>query len=212
MKVRTTTDLLTTIDSDLSWRKKELRYLANRINGAESESQLCYVRAAVALLYAHWEGFVLIALRAYIAFVSSQRIVFDKLKPELRAAILKTEVRRLEKEPGGAARAHLFRAYEREIGKIHKFTGDAIIVAESNLNSARFLGLIAAVGLNESEFNSASKFLDEALLSKRNSVCHGERLMVDRAGYLSTEVQVIALTEQLKTAIVNAASTRAYKI
>lgn len=212
MKIRTSVELLSAIDDDLSWRKKELRYLASRISGSESDSQLSYIRASIALLYAHWEGFVVTALRAYLNFVNHQRILFEELRPELRVAILKVEIRRVEREAGNTARAALMRAYEEAIGRSHKFTPESIITGDSNLNSSRFLGLLAVAGLDESAFAAASMFLDASLLEKRNDVCHGERLSIDVTGYLSTEAQVIDLIEQLKVAIMNAAALSAYKV
>lgn len=212
MKIRTAAELATAIDTDLAWRKKELRYLASRINRADSDAQASYLRASVTLLYAHWEGFVVAAVRAYLAYVGSKRVIFERLRPELRVPILRSMFRNLEENPSNSARAQLMREYAACVGKSHKFDPDSAVKADSNLNSARFLGLIALVGLDETKFASASAFLDEALLFKRNSVCHGERLSVDAKGYLSTESQVIGLIEQVKNEILNAAAQNSFEV
>lgn len=212
MSVRTTTNLSDALDAELSWRKKELRYLAMRINSAESDAQLSYLRAAIALLYAHWEGFVVAALRSYIEYVSSRKVPFEKLRPELRVAVLRSCFSQLENAPGAAARVRLVREYQRNIGANQKMSADQAIRAESNLNSERFLGLMALAGLDESKFSGASIFLDESLLKRRNGVCHGERLTIDAKGYLSTESQVVALIEQVKNEILNAAVLKTYQL
>jgi hypothetical protein len=212
MKIRTTADLANAIDADLAWRKKELRYLASRINRSESDAQASYLRAAVALLYAHWEGFVVSSMRAYLAFISSRRVDFERLRPELRVSVLRGAFRAIEQNPSNATRAQLMRDYATCLGKSHKLDPEVAIKADSNLNSERFLGLLALVGLDEGRFTSASAFLDEALLFRRNSVCHGERLSVDARGYLSTEAQVIALVEQVKNEILNAAAQNSFQL
>lgn len=218
MKIRTTLDLTNAIDADLSWRKKELTYLLNRVDTSESEAQSACLRAAIALLYAHWEGFVISALRSYLEMVSNKRVPFEKLKPELRAGVLKTAFHELEQNLGQRessryrGRVRVMRDYAAAVGTQSKFSADAIVSTQSNLNSHRFLNLLAVAGLDESKFQTASAFLDESLLEKRNSVCHGERITVDSAGYRSTQNQVIGLIEQVKIEILNAAATGAYRV
>lgn len=55
-KIFTVEDLVTKIDEDLSWRKKELYFIKTQIPKDKSPKQSAYLRLAIPLLYAHWEG------------------------------------------------------------------------------------------------------------------------------------------------------------
>lgn len=210
MKVRSLTDIVTVMDTELGWRKRELQYISTQVARLESNAQATAIRGGIALLYAHWEGFIVAALRAYVDFVSSKRVLFDQLSYELRAGVLRSSFSNVEAAKCASARANFLRDWKSKAGLPCKFNATKWITAESNLNSSRFLGLVAVVGLDEAQFSTAAKFLDESLVARRNSICHGERLELDSVGYLSVEEQVVALMEAVKTVIVNAAVSSTY--
>ena len=59
MKVRTTDELINALDNNLSWRKKEIidyKFLIEK----NKNSLLSYplIRGGIAIIYAHWEGFI----------------------------------------------------------------------------------------------------------------------------------------------------------
>src|SRR5271165_3373436 len=78
-KIRTLTQLQDALDNDMGWRIKEISTfkLAARTDGV---NQKVFVRAGVALVYAHWEGFIRAASEAYLNFVDNQGHVYRDLK------------------------------------------------------------------------------------------------------------------------------------
>src|SRR5690606_30193343 len=75
MKVRTLEMFCDFLDEELAWRKKELSVLKNLVErdlGTFSHNK-ALARCGVALLYAHWEGFVRIAGTSFLEFVLMQR-------------------------------------------------------------------------------------------------------------------------------------------
>lgn len=209
-KVRTLAQLGEAIDAELGWRKRELSYLNTAIGKTTSYAQVAQIRAAIALLYAHWEGFVVACLRCYLSYVTQQRETLSKLSPALRVGALLPELRRVERERASSARAALFLNYEAALGKVAEIRGDKLVDAESNLNSAKFIGLVACVGFDKSPFETSSKFLDESLLARRNAICHGETLDLDVVSYQSVEGQVIALMEQVKNVALDHAQNKKF--
>src|SRR5216683_7302007 len=87
MKLRTIEQLSDALDQELAWRKKELstiKVLVDEKNVAKSR-RLVLIRAGVALLYAHWEGFVREAGSMYLDFVSYQRLKYEQLSANFLA-------------------------------------------------------------------------------------------------------------------------------
>src|SRR5579859_3694905 len=85
-RVRTLLDLQQRLDDELAWRKKELAIISSLIPSARSSSKVpateivnCYVRSGIALLYAHWEGFVKEAGDLYLNYIISQRLKYEEL-------------------------------------------------------------------------------------------------------------------------------------
>lgn len=60
MSIRTTDEFLAKVDAQLIWRRKELTDLRVLVQGSSGNAipQSMLIRAGIALLYAHWEGFV----------------------------------------------------------------------------------------------------------------------------------------------------------
>ena len=71
MKIRSTEELINYLDDDLAWRRKEIIELRAVARSAKEKKADVHVRAGIAMLYAHWEGFVKNASNAYVIFVSA---------------------------------------------------------------------------------------------------------------------------------------------
>ena len=85
MSIRTLIELGEFLDSELSWRKKELttlRFLVRRTRRHEVNALL---RAAICMLYAHWEGFVKAAATGYVCYVNTRRLKYRELSPNFVA-------------------------------------------------------------------------------------------------------------------------------
>ena len=75
-KIRTLNDLNERLSEDLVWRKKELSVLKGLIetNSFTQNKTNALIRSGIALLYAHWEGYIKCAASAYLEFVPDKEI------------------------------------------------------------------------------------------------------------------------------------------
>src|SRR5439155_22128464 len=84
--IRTMGLLQDAMSAEFAWRKKELHGLKSIVHAhRQSHSRDLTIRAAVPLLYAHWEGFVKSLGEMYLEFVGRQKLRNDELPPHFLA-------------------------------------------------------------------------------------------------------------------------------
>lgn len=94
MSIRTFDDFSNRLDSDLAWRKKELsdlNFFLHQPNNDQTRNRVLS-RCGIAILYAHWEGFVKIASQYYLEYVAMQRLRNEQLQPNLLTLSLRSSV------------------------------------------------------------------------------------------------------------------------
>ena len=94
MRIRSLPELTGFLEKQLSWRKRELTTLRAIVEKSRNHEKEILVRGAVCLLYAHWEGFVSDAAKAYISFVVSERLRLRELAPNFIGLGLKAEIQK----------------------------------------------------------------------------------------------------------------------
>lgn len=202
--IRTAQQLIDRIADDLVWRRKELTEL--RALAQESDGQLrsrVVVRSAVALLYAHWEGFIKKSSAYYLEFVASHRLPYRRLSPNFVGLTLRSKFNELsasEKMSGGAALADFFcTALDRQSNVPYR----NVIDTKANLSSKVLVDILSALGLDQSPFSTRLNFIDTNLVNPRNHIAHGEEMFVSISEYLELHDDVIALIETYRNEIEN---------
>ena len=212
MKIRTTEQLIDAIDGDLSWRRKELtdlRYLIQQSTASKTRQKVM-VRAAVALLYAHWEGFVKAASEAYLEFVCMQRCKNSELARSMLAIIVKSRLNAAENSRKISAHLNVVDFFSGEMNERSVLPYKGAIRTESNLSSTILYDILDTIGIDSTDYRSKAHMLDNQLLAKRNHIAHGSELDVDVKDYLVLHEEVISLTNLLRNQVENAAVERQY--
>ena len=96
MKARDLNELLDLLDSEFSWRFKELTTLKGKIKSSPPLTKPLLIRCATALLYAHWEGFIKNASEAYLYYVSIRRLRHSELSKAFIALSIRLKLLELE--------------------------------------------------------------------------------------------------------------------
>lgn len=214
MKIHTEEHLGHALDEDLAWRKRELstlKFMLTRPSVRAHELDVL-LRGAVALLYAHWEGFVKVAGQSYLEFIAAQRLRCDELAPPFLALA----TRKVLAKADGASRirshievALFYRSKLHEQSTIPFKDG---ISTRSNLSSEVLNDIIATLGLVYAPFETKARLIDERLLRTRNTVAHGEYLIIDRPLYEETQEEVQQMMEEFRTQIQNAAALGQFRM
>jgi len=212
MSIRTVDDLTDRLARELSWRKKELSDLKYYIDLMPPDSTRRKVlgRCSIAILYAHWEGFVKLSGRYFLEFVAMQRLRNEELHPNLVTLSMRKQI---DFAPNARKAS--------EFGKITSFflfqmPGRAAIPYKtaidtgSNLSSTVLREILWCLGLDYKPFETREKFIDSRLLGRRNFIAHGEATNVDPDEYEEMRGGVIEMMTNLKTQIENSAVQKNY--
>lgn len=212
MNLRTVEQLSDALSADIIWRKKELTSIRLMVESKSlsEDRKTAVLRGAVALLYAHWEGFVKAAGNAYLEFVHFQGLSYQQLARNFVALGARGRLKK-------AAGTTKIQAYLDVVDFFLENLGDRCslpykdgISTQSNLSSLVLRNIVETLGLDYSEFETKEKLLDELLLRQRNTIAHGEYLITTIEGYLDLYEDILQMMEAFRTQVDNAAALKRF--
>jgi len=213
MKDPTLLSLLQELDNDLSWRKVELADHRLKV-GSKSDhtpKQQAHLRAALAMLYAHWEGYIKRASELYVMHVSLQRLSHADLSIPFLAQAFRRVISPASSSKRIAAHQQAVRFIIEELQRQSSLTSSNVVSARSNLTSSVFKEILLTLGLDYTPYASKEKLVDESLVERRNHIAHGEYLIVSAEEYHSVSGAVIDMLDQYKDQVYSAAQARRYR-
>lgn len=208
--ITTLTQLQDALDTDMAWRVREVAYFQNASRTLKGPAAQTYIRAGIALVYAHWEGFVKVSSEAYIEFVQGQGHSYKELKACFSVLGLKERLSLLAESKQLKTNVAIV---EFLIDGLHKRAemglGNAV-KTESNLSSSVFSNIATSINIDASKYATKSNLIDIELLKRRNKIAHGEFLDIKHGEFLRLSNAVLELMRNYKTDIENAASQKDY--
>jgi MAE_28990/MAE_18760-like HEPN len=211
MKIPTSAALGTRLDRNLAWRKKELTQMKFVADSAVPANAGLLRRAGIALMYAHWEGFVKDASIYYLTYLASVPLEVGKLKSCLVAVALSGDIRASGKATRISVRARvvdLFRSLEQPPPAppvMRRMPVKRVIATRSNLKGEVLREIAATIGIDYSAFALKEKPVIDRLVQLRNKIAHGIGVPVAQADYVSLHNEIIALMDHYRTLIQDAA-------
>jgi hypothetical protein len=215
MAIATTDDLQDFLDEALSWRRVEMHALKGAVSaataaGAGTPLARAMSRAGITLLYAHWEGYVREACKAYLSFVAKRRIRSSELNDGLLLTMLAALHRRMESgdddaretmielvRSGGAPRARLPRD---------------VVNTRSNLRHSVVEEVLSGVGLDSARFQTKAHLIDKSLCDSRNSIAHGRELFPSASDFEDLHSEVLRMMEDVRDHILSEARSSGYLV
>lgn len=198
-------------DRALAWRKKELTVLRFAVGGARDSERTIMCRAAIGLLYAHWEGFVREAGTAYVKFVARFNLDYSELAPNFLALACQRTIMNNTASGGFLGRLSLVNFFLTGLEGQAKIPWKNAISTRANLNSLALREVIATLGLSYKEFELDEKPVVDRLVKIRNSVAHGEGVSIDESDYEALHSRVLVLLDVLRDQLSAAALGEAYR-
>lgn len=213
MKIRNLEQLDLLLDKDLAWRKKELINIKLIIDNELNTDKSFLLRAGIALLCAHWEGFVKLASNYYVIYIASLKIKTKDLKENFLALMLKKNFIECGKSPKCTIHTELIKKIEEKKDShfFIKYTEDnKIISTKSNLSSTLLAEILDSLAL-ENRYLLKSNYIDKNLLEMRHAIVHGEQRELDISDFNNTFDTIFDLINEFKEQISDAAENELYK-
>lgn len=210
--IRTANDLDSKLADDLVWRKRELTELNGLIKSSAENltRQKALIRAATAMLYAHWEGFIKNAGLYYLEFVLNQRHKHNELKANFVALSLKSKLTDILLSKKASTAEDVVEFFFTKLESRIKFSYKNAIRTESNLTSTVLKEILWTLGFSESYYQTKYTYIDSKLVDRRNHIAHGEYLDLNSEEYFELHKTILNLIEIFRNEIGNAGTTRSY--
>ncbi len=211
-KIRSLTNLADALAAEFAWRKKELHGLKTIViaNEKTHNRDLC-IRAAVTLLYAHWEGSVKQAAGYYLEFVARQRLRHEQLSRHFLAMAIRRLIHNAATTTKIQPCLEVVEFFRSRLTGRSKIRAKYGVDTKSNLKSAVFREIVTCLGLDYTRFATKEKLIDEKLLANRNQIAHGQYLLVTHDDYLDLHDEVLGIMQELQDQIENAAFAGSYR-
>jgi hypothetical protein len=211
MTVRTQDDLLTKLDDEFAWRQKELTSIWGDVQTAPDKAREARLRAGVALLYAHWEGFVKAAGDLFVQFVAIRKLRHDQLNSGLLSLALRQRLREFAQSSAVERHIEFLNFLENDMGSRARLPLINVIKTGANLNSERFREIVLTLGLDYSAYELKENLIDRQLLDWRNSIAHGKALCPSKDDFDTLYGEVKGLLRLFKDQMENAVVLQTYK-
>lgn len=215
MKIKDLESLEERIDREFAWRKLELLQLKMAIeNNNATISKKTLVRSGIALLCAHWEGFIRSVANYYVVYICGQKIKNKDLKENFFALKIKKDILLSgESTKNSVHTKFLLKIESLKDEDFYIRYGDRptqrIINTDSNLSFELFDEIIQSVGL-ENIYETKKNYIDSEMLKYRHEIVHGESYKDREYNFSEVYDQVLSIMESFKAQVIEAAEKRKY--
>jgi len=177
-------NILESISSDLDWREKEIASMRILLSssGVTATQKVGLLRAAWAMLYAHYEGFCKNTLTAFYDVISRSGISCRDLPQSTKLFAVENNLRRLKNLPNGDFLDEIVNFHSSHLSVSPEFPD---VDTQSNLWPNVLIKLLEAADLS-TEKASEHEIKLNTLVSRRNKIAHGENNLIAEVKYYLT--------------------------
>ncbi|EBA06588.1 hypothetical protein SSE37_10043 [Sagittula stellata E-37] len=200
----------TALDREMAWRIKEIGVFKVGA-GSNGPQRKPFIRAGVALLYAHWEGFIKNSSEIYLSYVESRALPYRDLKSCFVVFGLKGKINTLVESRKSLPNIEAMDFIFSKMDETAKLQINSAVNTDSNLTSKVFSNIAGSLDIDTSAYETKFNLIDSSLVDRRNKVAHGEYLDIKGSDFSSLVDDVLSLMRLYKTDIENAASLKCYK-
>jgi len=208
--VRTLLHLQDAMDHELAWRIKEIGTF--RVESAKGgQRSNAFTRAGVALLYAHWEGFVKRAAELYLEYVSNRGLKYEDLTTCFVIFGLKGKLNTLVSSRKSIPNIQAMDFIRGSLSDLATLKMAGAVNTESNLSSSVFENIANSIGISVVPYETKFNLIDSSLVDRRNKIAHGEFIDLKSSDFGLLVEEILDLIRLFKNDLINAAATEAYK-
>lgn len=212
-KIRTKEELVDKIGQDHVWRLREIAELKNLIQEPTTSDLrkrvLC--RSGIALLYAHWEGFVKKSGTYFLEYVAAQRHNISELRSNFVTLLVRGKIDKASESNKYSAFDEVTRyIIDNQTTRARIPTRD-VVETRANLSTNVLKEIMWCLGLDYEIYESKEKLIDLKLVGRRNHVAHGEAIEIEGEDFLYIANEVLGLMNTFKNLLENSCLNESYK-
>jgi hypothetical protein len=211
--IRTKEELVDKIGQDHVWRLREIAELKNLIE-EPSTSELrkrVLSRSGIALLYAHWEGFIKKSGTYFLEYVAGQRLNISELRSNFVTLLVRGKIDKASESNKYSAFDEVTRYIIENQTTRARFPTKNVVETKSNLSTNVLKEIMWCLGLEYEFYESKEKLIDLMLVGRRNHVAHGEAIEIDSDDFIEMAGEVLGLMNTFKNLLENSCITESYK-
>lgn len=210
MKLKTIHQLSASLNDDISWRHREIIELRMQAARKDNIAHKTILRAGVAILYSHWEGFIKSSSEMLLNYISNQKLKNEELSEVYVVQSFKSHLSNLAETKNAGVAIESLRFILGEMNKSSSINPKNYVNTESNLSSDVFDRIATSVGVDVQKYLHLYPFIDESIVHKRNFIAHGEFMDIDFDEYKRISDRVFDLIRSYKDDIENIAVSKSY--
>ena len=211
--IRTKEDLVDRIGQDHVWRLREISELKSLIEDPLisdlRKRVLC--RSGIALLYAHWEGFVKKSGTYFLEYVASQRHNISELRSNFITLLVRGKIDKANESNKYSAFDEVTRYILENQSTRAKIPTKNVVDTQSNLSTKVLKEIMWCLGLDYEFYEPKEKLIDLKLVGRRNHVAHGESIEINLEDFIEMVDEVLGLMATFKNLLENSCITESYK-
>lgn len=196
-------------------RKLEISQIDALINRTKQPEQAVLLRAAVPLLYAHFEGFIKSTTELYLSTVLNEKIVASDLSTNFLALYTRHLI---HKHQGEEARSQQkYQDITNAILEYPRTIIPAVVTAhlksKQNLKPDVLEDIFISLNLDFSSWWQLKRvFISKIFLKKRNEICHGDIVNITPTEYTEMHTFTLEALENFKFKILDNLHNRLFFI
>lgn len=207
-KIKTIEKLEALLQEDLGWRKKEMLSLRMLVS-KDATNEPILLRSSMALLCAHFEGFIKFAANSYVIYVSEQGIPNKLLKNNFIVFNLEEAFKSCKDTDKNSVHQRLISRYDELANTTFRINRN-VVSTHSNPSSEEIKEILSSIGIETNIFDLKRQYINKELLSNRHKVVHGECYPIEKEDFETTFDIIMQLLDDFEQVIVDAAESKIY--
>jgi hypothetical protein len=192
------------VTEDYTWRVREISDLKQVIRLSGQSYGSVARKAALALVYAHWEGYVLFVASAYLSYIAMRKLKFATLMPSLQAVRLSSNIQQWQNQRDTIGlRLNIIETIKAIEQDQFKKVPVGAVDTGGNLNFERFSDICKVLMIDPNKIVSDQEFLDSEIVGTRNKIAHGDYIVVTDERLLKASDFVLELMRIFRTDVEN---------
>ncbi|MGD0080703.1 MAG: MAE_28990/MAE_18760 family HEPN-like nuclease [Methanoregula sp.] len=209
-------DLQDSLDQDLAWRRKELIEIKFLIDNSVGSTLQINLRMGVALLYAHWEGYIKNSAVNYLIYLSNFNFKYNELTENFVALSLRGNIKTCANTDKVSLHYSVVNTLINELNSETKIPHTDVIPKVGMLKYDLLAEILFTLGLEKTDFELKQNLIDKDLIERRNYVVHGLNTSVRKDAIKKDDFnqlycEVVPMLEKFQDLIYKAAQNRTYK-